>query len=1307
VFVENGATLTIEAGTVIKGLAAPSTGDQASALIVAVGGQIFANGTASEPIIFTAEDDDTSDPDDLDASRKGLWGGVIVLGDAPVGVDGGTSNIEGIPSIEGRATYGGNDSDDNSGVLRYISIRHAGSALEANNEINGLTLGGVGSGTTIEYVEVFANLDDGIEWFGGTVSVRYASVAFCGDDSFDYDQSWAGNGQFWFSIQDELSNRAGEWDGSERADLQPKVSPVLANLTFIGAGDNTVNEDNNDALRIRDDAAAQVYNSIFTGFARGAIVIDNDSEQDSWQRFQQGDLTFENNLFFDFGAGNTLAALVNTDGGGDAAFVTYLQDNDNSVTNPDLGGVSRTANGQLDPRPNAGSPALDNVEDVDNDFIREVNYRGAFSNRSNWLTGWTALSEYGYFGNLAEVSSVVVLDEDINAGDNVTWTADNEYFLDGYVFVENGATLTIEPGTVIKGLASPSTGDQASALIIARGGRIIADGTANAPIIFTAEDDDVEDGSDLGKERKGLWGGLIILGSAPVGVDGGTSNIEGIPSVEGRAIYGGDNPTDDSGILRYVSIRHGGSALEANNEINGLTLGGVGSGTTIEYVEVFANLDDGIEWFGGTVSVKYAVVAFCGDDSFDYDQSWAGNGQYWFSLQDELSNRAGEWDGSEAANLQPKASPVLANLTFIGAGGNTVNEDNNDALRIRDDAAAMVYNSIFTSFARGAIVIDNDSEQDSWQRFLQGDLTFEQNYFFDFGAGNTLAAIINTDGGGDAQFVTYLQDNDNSITNPQLGGISRMPNGQLDPRLDAGSPALGAATDVDNDFIDDVNFLGAFSNSNNWALGWTALDDNGYFGDLVTIDRQDVTVSGNIGSQTWTANNTYFLDGFVFVEPGETLTIEAGTVIKGLATPSNNDNASALIIARDATINANGTAANPIIFTAEDDDVNDPFDKTQFETGDWGGLIILGNAPLNSPESGRNAQGFIEEFIEGIPESRSDLGTFGGDDTEDNSGVIRYVSIRHGGAALIENEEINGLTLGGVGSETIIDYVEVYANSDDGIEWFGGNANVKHAVVAFCGDDSFDYDQGSNFKGQFWFSIGANEAGSNRAGEHDGATSPENAQPFTVPAISNVTYIGKGVAPEGEPEIILFRDNAGGRYRNSIFCESNAGIRVELNFGQPLTSNTQLQAANLQVQNSSFGGGALFIPSIAFNITPAGQVDPTDPNFTAQNNQLNLARNVAANIFTASGNDLSQTCPVQSISRDDNSGGLDPRTNDAGVPNFSGGIFNDEFFDRTDYRGAFAPSAANFWAGWTYLAQRNILSADLQNAEEEDETAKQ
>src|SRR3972149_962426 len=220
-------------------------------------------------------------------------------------------------------------------------------------------------------------------------------------------------------------------------------------------------------------------------------------------------------------------------------------------------------------------------------------------------------------------SVITVTDADIAPGATVNWTGNSTYLLDGFVFVEDGSVLNIEAGTVIKGKATPTTGDNASALIIAQGGKIFASGTSNKPVIFTAESDDIFVPDDLTSADRGLWGGVIVLGRAAVNTTSGVGQVEGIPTTEPRAAYGGGetpNDADNSGVLRYVSIRHAGAELSPGDEINGLTLGAVGSGTTVEYVEIYSNLDDGYEWFGGTVRSKYIISAFCGDDGFDFDE---------------------------------------------------------------------------------------------------------------------------------------------------------------------------------------------------------------------------------------------------------------------------------------------------------------------------------------------------------------------------------------------------------------------------------------------------------------------------------------------------------------------------------------------------------------------------------------------------------------------------------------------------------------------------------------------------------------
>lgn len=221
-------------------------------------------------------------------------------------------------------------------------------------------------------------------------------------------------------------------------------------------------------------------------------------------------------------------------------------------------------------------------------------------------------------------ASVVTVSSNITT--NTTWTTGKTYILADRIAVTSGATLTIQPGVIIKGEAG--TGANATALIIARDAKIMAQGTATQPIIFTSIADKIKPGQiaspNLSTDLDGLWGGLIVLGNATISGDAAALQIEGIPVSDPNGLYGGTNDADNSGVIEYVSIRHGGANIGEGNEINGLTLGGVGSGTTINHVEIIANQDDGIEWFGGTVNVMNAVVWNVGDDAIDTDQSWAG-----------------------------------------------------------------------------------------------------------------------------------------------------------------------------------------------------------------------------------------------------------------------------------------------------------------------------------------------------------------------------------------------------------------------------------------------------------------------------------------------------------------------------------------------------------------------------------------------------------------------------------------------------------------------------------------------------------
>ncbi len=420
---------------------------------------------------------------------------------------------------------------------------------------------------------------------------------------------------------------------------------------------------------------------------------------------------------------------------------------------------------------------------------------------------------------------VPVTDADIQPGQTVNWTADNIYVMDGFVFVDEGAVLNIEPGTVIKG--KPGEGADATALIVARGGIIQALGTADNPIIFTMEADDTNDPFDIAANTRGQWGGLIILGRAEINTTTGVGQIEGLPTTEPRGAYGGTDNADSSGVVRYVSIRYGGSNIGQNNEINGLTMGAVGNRTVIEYIEVFNNKDDGFEWFGGTVNTRYLVAAFCGDDAFDYDEGFRGYGQFWFSLMaDDIGNRAGEHDGgTDPEGGMPFAIPVVHNATYIGSGATSFNAENDVVFKIRDNAGAKYYNSVFTDFFEKAVDIEDvsgDSLTDSRARFENGDIVFNNNIWYGFGAGDNLDSMITKDWAR-----PYFADaaNNNWIEDPQYNSVDRGHDNLMSPLPESTSPVFTRPkAAAPSNWFKNVNHLGAFG-TNNWTRGWTFLSE--------------------------------------------------------------------------------------------------------------------------------------------------------------------------------------------------------------------------------------------------------------------------------------------------------------------------------------------------------------------------------------------------------------------------------------------------------------------------------------------------
>jgi len=616
VYVKAGATLTIQAGTIIRG-------DKVNkgALIVEPGATIIANGTASNPIIFTSNQ--------AAGSRDyGDWGGIIILGNAKVNVPGGVATIEGGVG----STYGGNNDADNSGIFRYCRIEFAGIAFSPNNEINGLTMGGVGSGTQIDHVQVSYSGDDAFEWFGGTVNAKYLIALRNWDDDFDTDFGFRGKIQYAVSLRDpniaDVSGSNGfesDNDGSGSSNV-PFTKPIFSNVSIFGpkvTSSTSIHSDYKRAMHLRRNTQLNVFNSVFAGYPVG-LFIDGSAAQSN---ATNGLLNIENCV---------MSGMVNN-------FASSFEDN--YFNNP---------------------------------------------SRKNYV--------------LPNNSSLQVIDPfNLTNPNFLPSTVNNVYLLNGWVYVKAGATLTIEPGTIIRG-------DKVNkgALIVEPGATIIANGTAQKPIVFTSN-------QAAGSRDYGDWGGVIILGNAKINVPGGVATIEGGVG----STYGGNNDADNSGIFRYCRIEFSGIAFAPNNEINGLTMGGVGSGTQIDHVQVSYCGDDAFEWFGGTVDAKYLIALRNWDDDFDTDFGFRGRIQYAVSLRDpniaDVSGSNGfesDNDGSGSSNI-PFTKPIFSNVSIFGpkvTSSTSIHSDYKRAMHLRRNTQLNVYNSVFAGYPVG-LFIDGSAAQ--------------------------------------------------------------------------------------------------------------------------------------------------------------------------------------------------------------------------------------------------------------------------------------------------------------------------------------------------------------------------------------------------------------------------------------------------------------------------------------------------------------------------------------------------------------------------------------------------------------------
>ncbi len=413
-------------------------------------------------------------------------------------------------------------------------------------------------------------------------------------------------------------------------------------------------------------------------------------------------------------------------------------------------------------------------------------------------------------------TGIVILTGTIS--EDMTLDADREYLLRGGVFVgahegTDRVTLTIPAGTMIYGESSTY-----GMLVITRGGRIDAQGTADAPIIFTSDQPE-------GQRSAEDWGGVIINGRAPLNT-GDEALGEG-----GTGPYGGEDPADNSGILRYCRIEFAGREISPDNELNGLALQGVGYGTTLEYIQVHMNKDDGIEFFGGAARAKYIYITGAADDQFDWTDGWQGKGQFWVCQQyaDDADQGIEADNSGEDNSATPWSNPTIYNLTLIGAVD--MNNDESDiGMLLREGTKAHIYNAIVANFGESGVDID---EEQTWQHAQAGDLVVDNSIFIWNGKfEDDVRVVANWSGDDDdideEAFITTMNTN-NHFYNAQadIAMVLTDPTNVDAPSFVpvAGGPALtytaADPTAAGSSFFEAANFIGGVDPNNNWLSGWT------------------------------------------------------------------------------------------------------------------------------------------------------------------------------------------------------------------------------------------------------------------------------------------------------------------------------------------------------------------------------------------------------------------------------------------------------------------------------------------------------
>ncbi|WP_299003371.1 hypothetical protein [uncultured Tenacibaculum sp.] len=543
--IKDGATLTIPAGTSIV---ADAKGTDVY-IAVLQGGKININGTNSSPVVMSSSE-----------GQPGDWGGLTICGKAT------TTAGTNVTAEVGGFIYGGTQDDDNSGVIKNLVIKGTGAQINTESQYNGVSFYAVGSGTTVENIAVFDGADDGVEFFGGTVSAKNIYLENLEDDAIDWTEGWNGTVENSYVV----NTKAG-FSTVVEADKDNK-NPKLINLTAKSIVGGT-------ALQFKKQSGATITNLHIEGYDKNIDMKDD-------------------------------GPLANVIIDGEAA--------------------------QVDAEYTAGTK-------VD-------------------ISSWSFIN-----GEIVEITPLVG-----EVTGNVTLTADKTYNLTGSYIVKDGATLNIQAGTKI--IVDPKGTDVYIAVL--QGGKINVNGTAEAPVVMTSANG-----------QPGDWGGLTICGKAT------TSAGVGVTAEVGGFIYGGSDDTDNSGSIEYLVIKGTGAQINIDSQYNGVSFYSVGSGTTVNNIAVINGADDGVEFFGGTVSATNLYLENNEDDSVDWTEGWNGKVTNTY-ISHTISGFSTAFEGDKVNN-----NPQFENLTAISTVGGT-------ALQFKKTSGATITNIWLEGYDKNIDMVD-------------------------------------------------------------------------------------------------------------------------------------------------------------------------------------------------------------------------------------------------------------------------------------------------------------------------------------------------------------------------------------------------------------------------------------------------------------------------------------------------------------------------------------------------------------------------------------------------------------------------